>query len=144
MARNFEIYEALGFPIIIENPRYVEFAGDKVLDVNPEKIMKAAFKAVIHKPARLSGSEVKFLRGYMQMSQEEFAKLIGVERSIISKWQDRKYEFTGMDVPTEVLLRVQCQLFINKKAGVKKEFFDEMLTKSLLTKDVGETIRLAC
>lgn len=144
MAKKIEIYEALGFPIAIENPRYIEFAGEKVLDVNPGRIMKAAFKAVINKPARLSGAEVKFLRGFMQLSQEDFSRMIGVERSIISKWQDKKQKFTGMDVPTEVLLRIQCQLFIDKRPSIRKEFFNELLANALASKDVGDVIRIAC
>ena len=142
MDKNFEVYEALGFPIIIENPRYIEFAGEKVLDVNPKKIMAAAFKAVIKKSARLSGSEVKFLRGYMQLSQEEFAKLIGVERSLISKWQDKKGKFTGMNIPTETTLRVRCLMFLNKEASISSKFYDDLISKLCAGEDVGEPIRL--
>lgn len=139
-SENSAVYSGLGFPIKVINPRYIEFRGEKILDVNPKKLMKTVFKAVINKPARLSGSEVKFLRGFMEMTQEDFANLIGVDRTLISKWQDKKEAFTGMDVQKEVILRAQCASFLHKKDSFKKDFFDEVIARIRQTEEVGETI----
>ena len=141
-SENIVIYKALGFPIKVVNPKFIEFRGEKVLDINPKKLMKAAFKAVISKPTRLSGSEVKFLRGYMELSQKSFADLIGVERSLISKWETLKDAFTGMDVPKEIVLRAQCAFFLNQDASFKKEFFDQMIGHFSRTEEVGEPIEI--
>ncbi len=37
------------------------------------------------------------------MTQEEFANLIGVDRTLISKWQDKIDAFTGMNIQKEVI-----------------------------------------
>lgn len=45
---------------------------------------------VIHKPARLSGSEVRFLRKYLGWSGADFARHIGVDPSTVSNWETDK------------------------------------------------------
>jgi len=44
--------------------------------------------AVIRKPARLSGSEVRFLRKHLGWSGGDFAAHIGVDRSTVSSWEN--------------------------------------------------------
>ncbi len=39
---------------------------------------------------RLSGEEVRFLRKYLKMSATDFAKLIGSDKSTMSKWENNK------------------------------------------------------
>ncbi|WP_437713418.1 type II TA system antitoxin MqsA family protein [Sorangium sp. So ce448] len=46
--------------------------------------------AVIHKPARLSGAEVRFLRKYLGWSGTDFAKHMGVDPSTVSNWENDK------------------------------------------------------
>jgi putative zinc finger/helix-turn-helix YgiT family protein len=46
--------------------------------------------AVIHKPARLSGTEVRFLRKHLGWSGEDFASHMGVDPSTVSKWENDK------------------------------------------------------
>ncbi|HQP35399.1 MAG TPA: helix-turn-helix domain-containing protein [Polyangiaceae bacterium] len=45
---------------------------------------------VIRKPARLSGSEVRFLRKYLGWSGADFARHIGVDPSTVSNWETDK------------------------------------------------------
>ncbi len=136
-------YKALGFPIIILNPSYIEFEGEMVLNVNPNKIMDAAFAAVIQKPSRLSGAEVKFLRSYMEYSQESFGRFVGVDHSSVAKWESKKNEFTGMDVPTEALMRMRCKLFLNKRDRIGDSFIENLMTGPLGSKEVGPPIEIA-
>jgi len=143
MNRNSVEYKALGFPIIILNPSYIEFEGEKVLDISPKRIMDAAFEAVIQKPSRLSGAEIKFLRGYMELSQEAFGRLVNVDHSTVAKWELKKLTFTGMDVPTEALIRMRCKLHINKRDRIGDSFIESLMTGPLSTKDVGPPIEIA-
>lgn len=46
--------------------------------------------AVIHKPARLSGPEVRFLRKYLGWSGVDFAEHAGVDPSTVSNWENDK------------------------------------------------------
>jgi hypothetical protein len=45
---------------------------------------------VIHKPARLSGSEVRYLRKYLGWSGADFAGHVGVDPSTVSNWETDK------------------------------------------------------
>lgn len=137
------IYSALGFPVIVANPRYIEFEGEQVLDIDPKMIMEAAFKALIQKPARLNGAEVKFLRTYMELSQESFGHLIGVDHSSVAKWEGKALEFTGMDVPTEALLRMRCKLHMNGRDRIGDSFIENLMTEALSSKSVGNPIEIA-
>ena len=44
--------------------------------------------AVISKPYRLQGGEVRFLRKYLRMTGDEFARLIDVDKTTLSKWEN--------------------------------------------------------
>lgn len=46
--------------------------------------------AIIHKPARLSGAEVRFLRKYLGWSGADFARHMGVDPSTVSHWENDK------------------------------------------------------
>ncbi len=46
--------------------------------------------AVIHKPARLSGAEVRFLRKSLGWSGVDFAERMGVDPSTVSSWENDK------------------------------------------------------
>jgi len=46
--------------------------------------------AIIHKRARLSGPEVRFLRKYLGWSGTTFARHVGVDPSTVSNWENDK------------------------------------------------------
>ena len=50
--------------------------------------MGAIALAVIHKPWRLEGKEVKYLRKYLRMTAQEFSRLVGVDKATISRWEN--------------------------------------------------------
>lgn len=138
------IYEGLGFPIIIVNPRYIEFEGKKVLDINYEELESHVFRALIDKPARLTGAEVKFIRLHMELTQEAFAqKLILSNTSTISKWESKELNFTGMDRQIEALLRMRCKLFLNARDKIAASFIDNLATTALSGEGVGSPIRFS-
>ncbi len=44
--------------------------------------------AVIGKPHRLQGEEVRFIRKYLRMTGDEFARLLDVDKTTLSKWEN--------------------------------------------------------
>lgn len=137
------VYTALGFPIIIVNPRYRLFEGEEVLDISPKDIMDGIFSIIPDKKGRFTGAEVRFLRSYLKLTQEAFGKMIGVDHSSIAKWEAKKQEVTGMEIQVEILLRARCRLYENKKAHIGESFIENMLTDALARKDAGEPLQLA-
>lgn len=109
------IFMELGFPILLVDPPMVEVRGHTLPDVNMGQLQDSVFALLTCKPARLSGSEVGFIRAYLRMRQVDFARLLNkANHSVVSQWESRQDEPSGMDYNTEVLLR----LFMATRAGM--------------------------
>lgn len=100
---------ALGFPIIILNPKIKVRAGQKTLDINYDILAKIAFPAIIHKNGRLTGGEIKFIRNFLGINQTEFAREMGLaDHSPVSRWEKASEEVTKMDLHTEFAIRIKA------------------------------------
>lgn len=55
---------------------------------NMNGLMRALALAVIKKPYRLTGEEVRYLRKYLRLTGEEFSRLIHVDKTTLSKWEN--------------------------------------------------------
>jgi putative zinc finger/helix-turn-helix YgiT family protein len=55
---------------------------------NMNALMRTLALAVIKKPYRLTGEEVRFLRKYLRLTGEEFSRLIHVDKTTLSKWEN--------------------------------------------------------
>jgi putative zinc finger/helix-turn-helix YgiT family protein len=52
-----------------------------------DDLMRSVALAVVQKPYRLTGEEVRFVRKYLHLTGQEFAKLLKVDNSTLSKWE---------------------------------------------------------
>jgi transcriptional regulator with XRE-family HTH domain len=46
--------------------------------------------AILQKPYRLRGEELRFLRKHIDLSQEKFARLLRVNKTTLSKWENNE------------------------------------------------------
>jgi hypothetical protein len=53
-----------------------------------EELMHLVAVAVLQKQYRLEGEELRFLRKHSELTQEEFAKLLHVDKTTLSKWEN--------------------------------------------------------
>lgn len=51
-------------------------------------LMRAIALALINKPYRLAGEEVRFLRTYLGLTQEKFSRLLHIDKTTLSKWEN--------------------------------------------------------
>ncbi|MFB3812861.1 MAG: type II TA system antitoxin MqsA family protein [Terriglobales bacterium] len=51
-------------------------------------LIRAIALAVITKPYELTGEEIRFLRKYAERTAAEFAELLGVDASTLSRWEN--------------------------------------------------------
>lgn len=131
---------ALGFPIVILNPQFKTLAGQKVLDINFDDLARLAFNKVVEKPGRLTGGEIKFLRGYLNLSQSEFATVMGLkDHSPISRWEKHPTKPTKMSIHQEFTIRANA-LRLNKGKITNKFFEIFEVLKS--TEDAGIEISI--
>jgi len=55
-------------------------------------LMRALARAVVCQPYRLQGQEVRFLRKYLGMNGEAFARLLHIDKTTLSKWENDRQE----------------------------------------------------
>jgi putative zinc finger/helix-turn-helix YgiT family protein len=67
------------------------------------ELHRAIAHALIRKRARLSGTEIRFLRKYLGWSGVDFARHVGVDPSTVSTWENDKDPIGG---PSDRLLRL--------------------------------------
>jgi DNA-binding transcriptional regulator YiaG len=137
--RKSELYNGLGFPVLLMNPRYIKTKVGWALDVNSKKLMEIAFAALIRKPGRLSGAEIKFIRHRMELTQNTFAELLQVDRSLISKWEGKDLKSTEMQGAVEGYLRIQMVKFLRKEIDKEFSFIESAIRKS----EVGKPMELS-
>jgi putative zinc finger/helix-turn-helix YgiT family protein len=51
-------------------------------------VQKTIALAVAGKPAKLAGHEIRFLRKYLGMTGDQFSKLLQVDKTTLSKWEN--------------------------------------------------------
>jgi YgiT-type zinc finger domain-containing protein len=54
----------------------------------PNEVMRQLVLAVVEKPYALTGQEIRFLRKHLEMNGSTFASHIGVDRSVLSRWEN--------------------------------------------------------
>jgi DNA-binding transcriptional regulator YiaG len=55
-------------------------------------LMRTLATALVAKPCKLDGREVRFLRKYLRMNGEEFSSLLKINKSTLSKWENNEQE----------------------------------------------------
>ena len=107
MSKKGFVYTALGFPVILLGARFKKVRGIEVPDINLNTLQKSVFEALIDQPFCLTGAEIRFIRSYLQMTQDEFGKILNQSsHSIVSQWEKKGLKVTGMDNNTELWLRL--------------------------------------
>ena len=74
----------------IEIARCPKCKNQDPIITNMNGLMRALALAVIEKPYGLTGEEVRFLRKYLRLTGEEFSRLIHVDKSTLSKWENNE------------------------------------------------------
>ncbi|HNU68035.1 MAG TPA: hypothetical protein PLB35_09365 [Myxococcota bacterium] len=101
------IFMDLGFPVTLVDPPMIEVWGQMVPDIDMGWIQDSAVRLLLVKAARLTGSQVGFIRSYFRLRQVDLARVLNMaNHSVVSQWESRHDEPSGMDYNTEVLLRL--------------------------------------
>lgn len=102
-----------GFPVRLMNVPMVKVRGAWTPRVDYNELGRLLVDALSHKPTRLTGNEIHFVRSYFEMTLKEFAARFCVTHAGVIKWEKTKDAPTVMNWTTEKDLR----LFILTKLG---------------------------
>jgi hypothetical protein len=113
------VYDGFGFPVVFLNVPMIEVRGTWTPKVDYNKLARALVLALAHKPARLTGSEIRFVRHFFEMTLESFGKRFDVTHSGVLKWEAAGQRAPALKWPVEKDIR----LFILDQLDVRpKEF----------------------
>ena len=106
--------------------------GEKVVSIpNPNQLLKVIGEQVILKPYRLSAPEIKFLRKNIYLKIQEFAKIIGVNRVTVSRWENEHSKPTASE---DRLIRMVYAQYAHVDESVGKhlrEMFQEEISEEI-------------
>jgi DNA-binding transcriptional regulator YiaG len=86
---DYDATKLFGIPVTLRNIEiHRSDCGDSPVIPRAAQINRALARAVIRKPYRLGGAEIRFLRKFLRMKGEDFARLIHVDRTTLSKWEN--------------------------------------------------------
>lgn len=71
------------------------------------RILRAITEAIIRKPYRLTGQEVRFLRKRLRLTQDELAREMHVDKTTMSKWENDE---DPVGLQSDLLLRLLAAL----------------------------------
>lgn len=94
-----------GFPVRLENVPVRQMRGHEVVDVNANALRYAVLAALLRKPTRLTGAEVRFIRLELELTKAAFAQRCGVTHPAVIKWEACDEDVTSMTPSTEFLIR---------------------------------------
>lgn len=121
------IDHSLGFPVMLLNAPMVKVRGQWALHINYNEYQKAVLDVLAHKPSRLTGGEVQFIRKYFQMTFRSFAERFSVQHPAVIKWEGKGDSSTQMAWSTEKDVR----LFV----------LDELQNKSAELRDLYRSLK---
>ena len=127
------IDEGFGFKVRLWNVPMIKVRGAWTPNVNYNELAKVVLLALCHKPARLTGAEVRFIRQQLEMTLQAFAARFCVTHVAVIKWEKAGNKPTPMAWTTEKDLRLfVLSKFVAKPAEIAKLYAE-------LEKERGES-----
>jgi DNA-binding transcriptional regulator YiaG len=94
------------------------------------RIMRVIALALIGKPYRLSGAEVRFLRSFLGVTAEKFSRLIHVDKATLSKWENSE---DPVGAQSDLLIRILALALgdgLQEKTGAAVEGFPKISNRA--------------
>jgi DNA-binding transcriptional regulator YiaG len=108
----------LDYVYLVDGYEVMETAYGKVVQVtNASRLDRAIALAVVRRQNRLTGQEVRFLRGLLDMTQAELGAALGKDSQTVARWEKGKTEIP----PTEDIAIRQIYL---EETGHRQRFID--------------------
>jgi hypothetical protein len=136
------VYEGLGFSVELTDVEMVFLENDWHPCIDVQKIADDVLKQLAIQEARLTGTQIKFIRSYFSMPLREFGeKVVHESHMAVKKWEQKGDAPTNMNSNTEHELRLYVVEKLHfKSRESKSKFYDAyMATKRFFNSDVNTT-----
>src|SRR5215469_3545904 len=92
-----------------------------------EEVVRTIALAVVSKPYRLAGEEIRYLRKYVEMTSDQFSRLLHVDRSTLSKWENNEDPVGAQsDLAIRMLVMSLDDALRDKLSAVVREQFEKI------------------
>ena len=105
--------------------------GPAVRVANAGKLDKTIGLAIVRRQNRLTGQEVRFLRGLLDMTQEQLGRALGKDAQSVARWEKGKTELPATE---DIAIR---QIYL-EKSGHRQRFIDTSRQVAELKQRVDE------
>lgn len=120
------IDEGFGFKVHLLNVPMIKVRGAWTPDINYNELAKVVLQVLCHKPGRLSGAEIRFIRQHFEMTLQAFAERFCVTHVAVMKWERSKNKSTAMAWTTEKDIRLFALSKLTSKAAQIAELYAEL------------------
>ena len=120
------VYSGLGFPVVLINVTMGKVRGTWTPVVDYNKLQKDVIEALAHKPVRLIGNEIHFIRSYFGMTLAEFGDRFSVSHPAVIKWENAGDEATSMKWAVEKDIRLFILDRLSRKPTVIGRLYQEL------------------
>ena len=100
------IDEGFGFKVRLLDVPMIKVRGAWTPNIDYNELAKVVLHALCHKPGRLTGAEIRFIRQQFGMTLQAFATRFCVTHVAVIKWERSKNKSTAMAWTTEKDLRL--------------------------------------
>ena len=76
-----------GFPVVLRDVPMVKVRGVWTPDIDYNQLHQLVARTLAHKPARLTGAEVRFIRHYFELTLAAFGNYFDVTHPAVLKWE---------------------------------------------------------
>jgi putative transcriptional regulator len=113
--------------------------GRRVIIINIDGLHKVIGESLVNEKKNLNGSDLRFLRHEMLMSQALLAVLFDVSEQTVHRWESRK---TDISKPAESLVRLLYREHIGRDDKIQNNKIHEVLRRIADLEDEIDELRL--
>lgn len=117
--------EGFGFKVRLLNVPMIKVRSAWTPDIDYNELAKVVLHVLCHKPGRITGAEIRFIRQHFEMTLQAFADRFCVTHVAVIKWERANNKPTVMAWTTEKDLR----LFILSKLEGKPNEISVLYTE---------------
>lgn len=120
------LYEGFGFPVVLRNVPMVMVRRAWTPMINYSALARAVLVALAHKPARLTGNEIRFIRQHFEMTLEAFGSRLDVSHPAVLKWERAGDKPPAMKWPVEKDIRLFTLDTLRVRPAEFKELYETL------------------
>ncbi|HLJ90288.1 MAG TPA: hypothetical protein VKZ53_25990 [Candidatus Angelobacter sp.] len=99
------------------------------------ELFRTIARALVSKPYRLAGEEVRFLRKYLSLTGDKFSRLLHVDKTTLSKWENNEDPVgTQSDLAIRLLVMSQDPGLKNNITEIVNESFEKIQFRQQISK----------